>query len=104
MTFAIRQDPARAARWRAMGQWRDETLHDLLAARTAATPGKVAITDGARRLTYRELADAVDRVAARLRGLGVGDGDVVAIQLPNWIEFTSRDFDGETASHTIALP
>src|SRR5207237_5321766 len=29
----------------------------------------------------------IDRMAARLRALGVGPGDVVTIQLPNWIEF-----------------
>jgi acyl-CoA synthetase (AMP-forming)/AMP-acid ligase II len=95
MSFATRQDPERAACWRAIGQWTDETLHGLLAARTATTPGKVAVTDGARRVTYRELVDAVDRMAARLRELGIGEGDVVAIQLPNWIEFAPVFFSLE---------
>ena len=35
------------------------------------------------RLTYRELKDAVDRLATALAGLGVGPGTRVAIQLPN---------------------
>lgn len=95
MVFATRQDPERAARWRAIGQWTDETLHDLLAARVATMPDKVAITDGARCVTYRELADAMDRMAARLRELGIGVGDVVAIQLPNWIEFAPVFFSLE---------
>ena len=36
-----------------------------------------------RRLTYRQLRDAVARCANGLRALGVGKGDVVAIHLPN---------------------
>lgn len=92
MRFTPREDPARAGRWRAIGQWTGETLHDLLAARAAATPDKVAITDGARRLTYAGLRDAVDRMAARYRALGIGVDDVVAIQLPNWIEFAPAFF------------
>ena len=38
-------------------------------------------------MSYRELADGIDRMAARLRALGIGEGDVVTIQLPNWVEF-----------------
>lgn len=87
MRFATRQDPDRAARWRAAGHWRDQTLHDLLSARVASVPDKVAITDGTRSTSYLQLAHAIDRVAARLRDVGIGEHDVVAIQLPNWIEF-----------------
>jgi cyclohexanecarboxylate-CoA ligase len=35
-------------------------------------------------MTYREYADQVERVTAVLAGLGVGAGDVVAVQLPSW--------------------
>jgi acetyl-CoA synthetase len=50
--------------------------------------GKTAIIwegeDGAvRRLTYRELRDAVAKLANGLISLGIGKGDVVAIYLPN---------------------
>jgi cyclohexanecarboxylate-CoA ligase len=41
----------------------------------------------ARTLTWSELADAVDRVAALLLSLGVTDGEPVAYQLPNRLEF-----------------
>lgn len=87
MRFSPRQDPTRAARWRAMGQWTGETMFDLLAAQAARAPDKTAITDGTRRITYAQLRDASDRMAARYRALGLGPEDVVAIQLPNWIEF-----------------
>ncbi len=56
-------------------------------AASSETPDKEAVTDGTRRLTYRELSHGIDRMAARLRGLGIGEGDVVGIQVPNWIEF-----------------
>jgi acyl-CoA synthetase (AMP-forming)/AMP-acid ligase II len=95
MAFVTREDPERAARWRAAGQWTGETLFGLLAARARATPDKVAITDGTRQVTYRALADMADRMAARLRALGIGEGDVVAIQLPNWIEFAPVFFSLE---------
>src|SRR6478752_1046819 len=87
MTFETRLTPAMAARWRGAGLWSDETLATALAQRVRATPDREALTDGTHRLTYRELADGIDRMAARLRALGIGAGDVVTIQLPNWVEF-----------------
>ena len=41
------------------------------------------------RLSYAELVERVDRIAAGLLERGVGRGDVVAFQLPNWWEFTA---------------
>ena len=87
MAFATRLTPAMAARWRGAGLWSDETFASALAERVRATPEREALTDGTRRLSYRELADCIDRMAARLRALGIAAGDVVTIQLPNWIEF-----------------
>jgi fatty-acyl-CoA synthase len=87
MAFATRLTPAMAARWRGAGLWSDETFASVLARRVRATPEREALTDGTRRVSYRELADGIDRMAARLRALGIATGDVVTIQLPNWIEF-----------------
>jgi non-ribosomal peptide synthetase component E (peptide arylation enzyme) len=87
MPFETRLTPAMAARWRGAGLWSDETLASVLAQRVRAAPDREALTDGAHRLSYRELAHAIDRMAARLRALGIGEGDVVTIQLPNWVEF-----------------
>jgi acyl-CoA synthetase (AMP-forming)/AMP-acid ligase II len=87
MAFATRLTPAMAARWRGAGLWSDETFASALAERVRATPEREALTDGNRRVSYRELADGIDRMAARLRALGIAAGDVVTIQLPNWIEF-----------------
>jgi cyclohexanecarboxylate-CoA ligase len=41
------------------------------------------------RLSYAELGDRVDKIAAGLLGFEIGKGDVVAFQLPNWWEFTA---------------
>lgn len=71
------------------GWWRREsTLLDDLTAHAGSRPEHPAIIgyeDGAqaRTLTYRELADAVERIAAGLAGLGVGRRDVVVAYLPN---------------------
>jgi cyclohexanecarboxylate-CoA ligase len=46
----------------------------------------VAIVEGAKRLTYAELGERAETMAAGLAALGVGAGDVVTMQLPNWWE------------------
>src|SRR5262249_62382762 len=86
MAFETRLTPAMAARWRGAGLWSDETLATTLAERVRATPDREALTDGTYRLGYRELAHGIDRMAVRLRALGVREGDVAPIPLPNWIE------------------
>ncbi len=48
---------------------------------------RVALDDGATRLTYAELDRQVDAVAGALRRLGVARGDVVCAYLPNCIEY-----------------
>jgi non-ribosomal peptide synthetase component E (peptide arylation enzyme) len=63
------------------------TFHDILARRAAAHPGREVLVDHRHRVTYDELAARVDRTAAGLQALGLGPGDVITIQLPNWIEF-----------------
>src|SRR5205807_10511650 len=87
MAFETRLTPAMAARWRRAGLWSDETFASALSRRVRETPEREALTDGSRRLSYRALAEGIKRKAARLRALGIGQGDVVTIQLPNWIEF-----------------
>ena len=86
--------PPRRAAMRAQGHWRDRTINDALDAAVAARPDKTALTavqveSGAvTRFSYRELARMADRIAVGLTRLGVVRGDVVAVQLPNWWQFT----------------
>src|ERR1700742_1777443 len=75
---------ARPRRYRERGLWRDTTPAADLRHWARATPDAVAITahvagTGVVRMTYREYADQVGRMAAVLAGLGVGRGDVVAV-------------------------
>ena len=78
---------------RADGFWIDKSYDEFLQPTIAATPDKLALlayrADRAegRRFTYAELGDLISRAAASLRRLGVGPGDVVSVQLPNWWEF-----------------
>jgi cyclohexanecarboxylate-CoA ligase len=86
-------DPARAASFRAGGYWRGQTLDDVFrAAVSARAPGDVAVVQAEHRITWGELDRQVSAVAAGLAGLGVGTGDVVSVQLPNWPEFVVLNF------------
>ncbi len=70
--------------------WPNRTLLDDLAAAVARHPDKPAVVghvqqSGQRHaLTYAELDERADRIAAGLLDLGVGPGEVVSAQLPNW--------------------
>ena len=81
-TFPRASDAVRE-RWTAAGAY-DGTLLDSWV--SGADPDRLALVDGDVRLTYAELDDRVVRATAGLRRLGVGPGDVVAQQLPNWWE------------------
>ena len=60
---------------------------DLIAQRAEATPdADLAVDQDGRRLTFAELRDRSERVAAGLAARGIGEGDVVSWQLPTWIE------------------
>ncbi|MFF4915044.1 (2,3-dihydroxybenzoyl)adenylate synthase [Streptomyces tendae] len=78
---------AESARYRAAGHWQGVTFGARLRASAAAHGGRVALVDGERRWTYAELDTEADRVARGLRGLGIGRGDRVVVQLPNRAEF-----------------
>lgn len=62
-------------------------LADILTVHRRAHPGKSALVCGPRRVTYGRLAVLVDDCAARLLQHGVRAGDVVALGLPDGIEY-----------------
>jgi cyclohexanecarboxylate-CoA ligase len=84
---------AHARSMRDGGFWIDKSFDEFLQQTIATTPGKLALLADradraeARRFTYAELGDLIARAAAALKRLGVGRGDVVSVQLPNWWEF-----------------
>ena len=69
------------------GWWRGITLGDVLDGAVAAHPDKEALVEDKTRLTYSQLKDAVDRLAIGFSRLGLGNGDCVMVQLPDWAEF-----------------
>jgi len=87
MKFETRLTDDLVARYEQSGHWGSETFSTILAARAAAHPDRVALVDRGRRVTYAELRARIDRVSAGFAAFGIGRGDVVTIQLPNWAEF-----------------
>ena len=76
-------------RYVAEGWWTQETLGDLVAGGLAANPATAFNVHSAVRPysgTFGDVETQARRLAAGLRSRGVGAGDVVAIQLPNWME------------------
>ncbi|MFJ7679817.1 AMP-binding protein [Peribacillus sp. NPDC097198] len=67
--------------------WPNRTILDYLHDVIENNPEKTAIIDKKSRYTYKELGKLVDRVALGLIHIGMGKGDVISFQLPNWNEF-----------------
>ncbi len=63
-----------------------DTFVDLLLAAEHRAAGTPAVHDGSGTLDYAELVSAARSVATGLRARGVGAGDRVVVQLPNWWE------------------
>ncbi|MDX3640429.1 (2,3-dihydroxybenzoyl)adenylate synthase [Streptomyces sp. MB09-02B] len=76
-----------AERYTAKGYWEGIALGDRLHASADATPDAIAVVDGDRRLTYRQLAERADAAALRLAALGLRPDDRIVVQLPNTVEF-----------------
>jgi acyl-CoA synthetase (AMP-forming)/AMP-acid ligase II len=95
MSWSLRSDPSGfltrwsgdvAARCRAAGYWRDETLADVARRACREAPDRLLLIEGERRVTRAEAWDAASRLAAFFLSRGLERGDVVSFQLPNWIE------------------
>ena len=79
-------DPAAAREHYLSGIWQTETLYSL-ARRHATERGSAhAVRDSGRRLTWSELVDWADAVAASLHDAGLRQGDRVSIWLPSRVE------------------
>ena len=76
-------------RYEEAGWWTRETLGQVLAGGLHAAPDAAFRVYSAVRPwseTFRDVEQVARRLAAGLRARGVGAGDVVAFQLPNWME------------------
>jgi acyl-CoA synthetase (AMP-forming)/AMP-acid ligase II len=90
MRTAMRTMPAELIeRYEAEGWWTRETIGDLLAYGLDAAPDVEFRVHSAVRPwegTFADVERTARRLAAGLRARGVGPGDVIAFQLPNWME------------------
>jgi hypothetical protein len=84
---AMAFDPGRVRHYVEAGWWGNDTLAGWLSAWAREAPESAAVVAGETTITYGELEARVERLAGGLLGLGLGKGDVVAVQLPNTPEF-----------------
>ncbi|MFC9249784.1 (2,3-dihydroxybenzoyl)adenylate synthase [Amycolatopsis thailandensis] len=81
-----------AARYRALGLWRGESLGSALRQAAARLGSRVALVHGDRRITYAELDVWADRLAAGFARHGVAARERIVVQLPNLPEFVAICF------------
>ena len=85
---AMRFDADRAALYLDRGWWSPaDTLSRWLVRAASETPDAPAIVGDGQSLSWGELAGRVATLAGGLKALGLGSGDVVAVQLPNRAEY-----------------
>ena len=75
-----------ARRYRERGYWRGISLFEMLRQSAAHTPGKTALIDGERRLSYAELVSESEDLAAGLYALGLRPLERVIFQFSNGLE------------------
>src|SRR3954465_11191636 len=93
-------------RYEAEGWWTQDTLGDLVARGLAANPDTVFVVHSAVRPfagTFRDVELEARRLAAGLHARGVGPGDVIALQLPNWME-AAATFWASTFLGAVTVP
>ena len=79
----VRYPPDLARRYRRSGLWGTRTIADELHAVATAHPQREAVVALDGRMTYRELDESTDVLAAGLAGLGLVPGDPVLFQVTN---------------------
>ena len=82
-TILTLHDPQVARRYYAEGHWREDTLYTLLRKHANARPNAYALRDSRRRLTWKELLQWVEAIAADLHEAGLKRGQRVSVWLPN---------------------
>ena len=92
MAYVNMVKPELAQRYTAAGHWTNKTFFEFIDERAAAHPDREVFADARRRISYGALKDEILRCAELYRRLGIRRGDVVTVQLPNWIEFAVAFF------------
>lgn len=76
-------------------------LSTLFQERVQAHPDREMVVHGARRLSYAEVDRQAAGLASSLAGLGVGPGDRLAVDLPNWPEWVVAFLAGARLGATV---
>lgn len=76
---------ALAARYREKGYWQDLPLTEMLTRHVDSDA--IAVIDGERQISYRQLNQSVDNLAAALQRQGLKRGETALVQLGNIAEF-----------------
>ena len=76
-------------------------LATLFQERVQAHPDRELVVHGGLRLTYAEVDRQAAGLAASLEGLGVGAGDTLAVDLPNWPEWVVAFLAGARLGATV---
>lgn len=84
--WLVRRDAAREAQWRMNGTWTGMTLADHARVAAERTPDRVLLIDGDVQVTAAVLYAEAERAAGAMMASGLNPGDVISLQLPNWIE------------------
>ena len=85
-TILTLHDPPTARGYYEQGVWRDDTLYSLMREHARVRPEAYALRDSRRRVTWSQLAQWVDALAAELHAAGLKRGQRVSVWLPNRVE------------------
>lgn len=80
------QSAAFVARYRHAGVWLDQTVAEFAAAAAEREPGRITHVFEGQACRIGDMLREAQALAAALQARGLGGGDVVAFQLPNWRE------------------
>jgi non-ribosomal peptide synthetase component E (peptide arylation enzyme) len=88
MAFETILNEARGEDYVSRGLWLNRTLIDAFDEQVLRVPDKtLLVASRGIRWSYKEVAVKVETLAANLIQLGIGPGDVISAQMPNWGEF-----------------
>ncbi|MGB0631503.1 MAG: class I adenylate-forming enzyme family protein [Alphaproteobacteria bacterium] len=79
--------PRIASKHLRLGNWNGDTVTDWLEKWAKETPDAAVAIDNGQEISFSQVHENALRLANSLLGLGIRRGDVIAIQLPNQIEF-----------------
>ncbi len=85
-TLLTLHNPRTARRYYDAGWWRAETLYALATYHAQVRPQAYALRDSRLRLTWAQLRQWVDALAADLHAAGIKRGQRVSVWLPNRVE------------------